>query len=136
MIYRKRKVPRKNKRVEHQIQSGIEAALRLNGCEVYRGNVGLAYTKDGRAFRTGLQEVDGVIIHFIGGSSCKIDRMSVDHLVDFIERQSNKRRELGEDGPNLIRIEGGPFFQLKNVTYVEPWEHTEMVIDMEDKNEK
>lgn len=84
----------------------------------------------------GLQEVDGVIIHFIGGSSCKIDRMSVDHLVDFIERQSNKRRELGEDGPNLIRIEGGPFFQLKNVTYVEPWEHTEMVIDMEDKNEK
>ena len=54
MIYRKRKVPRKNKRVEHQIQSGIEAALRLNGCEVYRGNVGLAYTKDGRAFRTGL----------------------------------------------------------------------------------
>lgn len=86
--------------------------------------------------KSGLQEVDGVIIHFIGGSSCKIDRMSVDHLVDFIERQSNKRRELGEDGPNLIRIEGGPFFQLKNVTYVEPWEHTEMVIDMEDKNEK
>ena len=84
----------------------------------------------------GLREVDGVIIHFIGGSSCKIDRMSVDHLVDFIECQSNKRRELGEDGPNLIRIEGGPFFQLKNVTYVEPWEHTEMVIDMEDKNEK
>lgn len=82
------------------------------------------------------RKVDGVIIHFIGGSSCKIDRMSVDHLVDFIERQSNKRRELGEDGPNLIRIEGGPFFQLKNVTYVEPWEHTEMVIDMEDKNEK
>ena len=86
--------------------------------------------------KSGLQEVDGIIIHFIGGSSCKIDRMSVDHLVDFIERQSNKRRELGEDGPNLIRIEGGPFFQLKNVTYVEPWEHTEMVIDMEDKNEK
>lgn len=84
----------------------------------------------------GLQEVDGVIIHFIGGSSCKIDRMSVDHLADFIERQSNKRRELGEDGPNLIRIEDGPFFQLKNVTYVEPWKHTEMVIDMEDKNEK
>lgn len=86
--------------------------------------------------KSGLQEVDGVIIHFIGGSSCKIDRMSVDHLVNFIERQSNKRRELGEDGPNLIRIEGGPFFQLKNVTYVEPWKHTEMVIDMEDKNEK
>lgn len=84
----------------------------------------------------GLQEVDGVIIHFIGGSSCKIDRMSVDHLVDFIEQQSNERRELGEDGPNLIRIEGGPFFQLKNVTFVEPWKHTEMVIDMEDKNEK
>lgn len=54
MIYRKRPVKRKNRRIEHQIQSGIEAALRLNGCEVYRGNVGLAYTKDGRAFRTGL----------------------------------------------------------------------------------
>lgn len=84
----------------------------------------------------GLQEVDGVIIHFIGGSSCKIDRMSVDQMVDFIEHQAEISRTVGEDGPNLIKIGGGPFFQLKNVTYVEPWKHTEMVIDMEDKNEK
>lgn len=84
----------------------------------------------------GLREVDGVIIHFIGGSSCKIDRMSVDQMVDFIEHQAEISRTVGEDGPNLIKIGGGPFFQLKNVTYVEPWEHTEMVIDMEDKNEK
>lgn len=84
----------------------------------------------------GLQEVDGVIIHFIGGSSCKIDRMSVDQMTQFIEDRTKVARKCGDPDPNLIRIEGGPFFQLKNVTYVEPWEHTEMVIDMEDKNEK
>lgn len=84
----------------------------------------------------GLREVDGVIIHFIGGSSCKIDRMSVDQMVDFIEHQAEISRTVGEDGPNLIKIGGGPFFQLNNVTFVEPWKHTEMVIDMEDKNEK
>lgn len=84
----------------------------------------------------GLQEVDGVIIHFIGGSSCKIDRMSVDQMVDFIEHQAEISRTVGEDGPNLIKIGGGPFFQLKNVTFVEPWKHTEMVTDMEEKNEK
>ena len=84
----------------------------------------------------GLQEVDGIIIHFIGGSSCKIDRMSVDHMVAFIEDRTKVARKCGDPDPNLIRIEGGPFFQLKNVTYVEPWKHTEMVIDMEDKNEK
>lgn len=84
----------------------------------------------------GLREVDGVIIHFIGGSSCKIDRMSVDQMVAFIEDRTKVARKCGDPDPNLIRIEGGPFFQLKNVTYVEPWEHTEMVIDMEDKNEK
>lgn len=86
--------------------------------------------------KSGLREVDGIIIHFIGGSSCKIDRMSVDQMVDFIEHQAEISRTVGEDGPNLIKIGGGPFFQLKNVTYVEPWKHTEMVIDMEDKNEK
>ena len=84
----------------------------------------------------GLQEVDGVIIHFIGGSSCKIDRMSVDQMVDFIEHQAEISRTVGEDGPNLIKIGGGPFFQLKNVTFVEPWKHNEMVTDMEEKNEK
>lgn len=84
----------------------------------------------------GLREVDGVIIHFIGGSSCKIDRMSVDQMVDFIEHQAEISRTVGEDGPNLIKIGGGPFFQLKNVTFVEPWKHTEMVTDMEEKNEK
>lgn len=84
----------------------------------------------------GLQEVDGVIIHFIGGSSCKIDRISVDQMVDFIEHQAEISRTVGEDGPNLIKIGGGPFFQLKNVTFVEPWKHTEMVTDMEEKNEK
>lgn len=84
----------------------------------------------------GLQEVDGVIIHFIGGSSCKIDRMSVDKMVAFIEDRTKVARKCGDPDPNLIRIEGGPFFQLKNVTFVEPWKHTEMVIDMEDKNEK
>lgn len=84
----------------------------------------------------GLQELDGIIIHFIGGSSCKIDRMSVDHMVAFIEDRTKVARKCGDPDPNLIRIEGGPFFQLKNVTYVEPWKHTEMVIDMEDKNEK
>lgn len=86
--------------------------------------------------KSGLQEVDGVIIHFIGGSSCKIDRMSVDQMVAFIEDRTKVARKCGDPDPNLIRIEGGPFFQLKNVTYVEPWKHTEMVIDMEDKNEK
>ena len=84
----------------------------------------------------GLQEVNGVIIHFIDGSSCKIDRMSVDHMVAFIEDRTKVARKCGGPDPNLIRIEGGPFFQLKNVTYVEPWKHTEMVIAMEDKNEK
>ena len=84
----------------------------------------------------GLQEVDGVIIHFIGGSSCKIDRMSVDHLVDFIKDRIQVARKYGDHDPNLIKISGGPFFQLKNVTFVEPWKHTEMVIDMEEKNEK
>ena len=42
----------------------------------------------------GLQEVDGVIIHFIGGSSCKIDRMSVDHLVDFIKDRIQVARNM------------------------------------------
>lgn len=84
----------------------------------------------------GLQEVDGVIIHFIGGSSCKIDRMSVDQMVAFIEDRTQVARKCGDPDPNLIKIGGGPFFQLKNVTFVEPWKHTEMVIDMEEKNEK
>lgn len=86
--------------------------------------------------KSGLREVDGIIIHFIGGSSCKIDRMSVDQMTQFIEDRTKVARKCGDPDPNLIRIEGGPFFQLKNVTFVEPWKHTEMVIDMEDKNEK
>ena len=52
------------------------------------------------------------------------------------EDRTKVARKCGDPDPNLIRIEDGPFFQLKNVTYVEPWKHTEMVIDMEDKNEK
>ena len=76
------------------------------------------------------------VFQFIGGSSCKIDRMSVDQMTQFIEDRTKVARKCGDPDPNLIRIEGGPFFQLKNVTFVEPWKHTEMVIDMEDKNEK
>lgn len=83
-----------------------------------------------------MQEVDGVIIHFIGGSYCKIDRMSVDQMVAFIEDRTQVARKCGDPDPNLIEVGGGPFFQLKNVTFVEPWKHTEMVIDMEEKNEK
>lgn len=54
MIKRRRPAKRKNKTLEHQIQSSIMIELRSHNCEVYRGNVALLYTKDGRRMRTGL----------------------------------------------------------------------------------
>ena len=53
--------------------------------------------------KSGLQEVDGVIIHFIGGSSCKIDRMSVDKMVAFIEDRTKVARKCGDPDPRRRR---------------------------------
>jgi len=43
-----------NRKEETDLQTNIRLALSKAGCTIFRANVGLFYTKDGRLVRTGL----------------------------------------------------------------------------------
>lgn len=63
----------------------------------------------------------GIVVHFASGNVCRVKDTTIADLADYLENAALKARELDKPEPNWVRAYNGPWFQIKNVDYVEEY---------------